>query len=235
VLVLLQQDLGTTAIICGSVFLLLFAAGVRMRYLALTSLVGLLAGAVMIFGEPYRRTRLLESWLNPESDPLASGLQLIQSLVAIGSGGFTGVGLGGSRAKWDFLPNAHSDFIFAVVGEELGMLGATAVLLAFGLFLYAGVRIAIHAPDAFGRLLAAGVVSWIGLQTIINLGAVTGVLPITGVPLPFLSFGGSALVVTLLGVGVLGSVARASARPQRRSKARSSSHGHGAVGAGSVQ
>jgi cell division protein FtsW len=224
-LVLLQRDLGTTAIICGSVFLVLFVAGVRMRYLVITCVAGLLGGVLMIFTEPYRRTRLLESWLNPEADPLKSGLQLIQSLVAIGSGGFTGVGLGGSRAKWDFLPNAHSDFIFAVVGEELGMLGATAVLLAFAVLLYAGVRIAIHAPDAFGRFLAAGVVAWIGLQTIVNLGAVTGVLPITGVPLPFLSFGGSALVVTLVGVGVLASVARARARPPARRRVTRSPRG----------
>jgi cell division protein FtsW len=223
-LVLLQQDLGTTVIICGTVFLLMFVAGVRMRYLAVTGLAGLLVGGLMIFSEPYRRSRLLGSWLNAEADPLDSGLQLIQSLVAIGSGGFTGVGLGGSRAKWDFLPNAHSDFIFAVIGEELGIVGATGVLIAFALLLYAGVRIAIHAKDAFGRLLAAGIVSWLGLQTIINLGAVTGVLPITGVPLPFLSFGGSALVVTLLGVGVLASVARARVRPLARGTPRPSSH-----------
>lgn len=215
-LVLLQQDLGTTVIICGTVFLLLFVAGVRIRYLAVTGMAGLLVGALMIFSEPYRRSRVLGSWLNPEADPLDSGLQLIQSLVAIGSGGFTGVGLGGSRAKWDFLPNAHSDFIFAVIGEELGMVGATGVLIAFALLIYAGVRIAIHAQDVFGRLLAAGIVSWIGLQAIVNLGAVTGVLPITGVPLPFLSFGGSALVVTLLGVGVMASVARARVRPLAR-------------------
>jgi cell division protein FtsW len=223
-LVLLQRDLGTTVIICGTVFLLMFVAGVRMRYLAVTGLAGLLVGGLMIFSEPYRRSRLLGSWLNAEADPLDSGLQLIQSLVAIGSGGFTGVGLGGSRAKWDFLPNAHSDFIFAVIGEELGIVGATGVLIAFALLLYAGVRIAIHAKDAFGRLLAAGIVSWLGLQTIINLGAVTGVLPITGVPLPFLSFGGSALVVTLLGVGVLASVARARVRPLARGRPRPSSH-----------
>jgi cell division protein FtsW len=215
-LVLLQHDLGTTVIICGTVFLLLFVAGARLRHLALTGATGILVGAAMILSEPYRRTRFFESWLNPEADPLKSGLQLIQSLVAIGSGGFTGVGLGGSRAKWDFLPNAHSDFIFAVVGEELGMVGATAVLIAFAVLLYAGVRIAMHAPDAFGRLLAAGIVAWIGLQSIINLGAVTGILPITGVPLPFLSFGGTALVVSLIGVGVLASVAMASARPLPR-------------------
>jgi cell division protein FtsW len=215
-LVLLQHDLGTTLIMCGSVFLLLFVAGARLRHLVVTGVTGLLLGGTMILTEPYRRTRLFESWLNPEADPLKSGLQLIQSLVAIGSGGFTGVGLGGSRAKWDFLPNAHSDFIFAVIGEELGMLGATAVLIAFGVLLYAGVRIAMHAKDAFGRFLAAGIVAWFGLQIIINLGAVTGMLPITGVPLPFLSFGGTALVVTLIGVGMLASVAMAGSRPVRR-------------------
>lgn len=219
-LVLLQHDLGTTLIICGSVFLLLFVAGARLRHLVLTGITGMLLGGTMILTEPYRRTRLFESWLNPEADPLKSGLQLIQSLVAIGSGGFTGVGLGGSRAKWDFLPNAHSDFIFAVIGEELGMLGATAVLAAFGVLLYAGVRIAMHAKDPFGRLLAAGIVAWIGLQAIINLGAVTGMLPITGVPLPFLSFGGTALVATLIGVGMLASVAMAGSRPAPRRRRR---------------
>ena len=128
-----------------------------------------------------------------------SGYQLIQGLIAIGSGGWLGTGLGTSRAKWDFLPNAHSDFIFAVIGEELGLLGSLVVLIGFGVLLWAGIRIAIHAPGTFERLLAAGIVSWIGLQTIINLGAVTGLLPITGVPLPLVSFGGSALVVTLAG------------------------------------
>ncbi len=118
-------------------------------------------------------------------------------MIAFGSGGWFGVGLGASRQKWDYLPNAHSDFIFAIVGEELGLLGALFVLALFGLLLFAGIRIAIAAPDTFGRLLAAGITGWIGLQTIINLGAVTGLMPITGVPLPLLSFGGTALVVTL--------------------------------------
>jgi cell division protein FtsW len=133
-------------------------------------------------------------------------------MIAFGSGGWLGTGLGTSRAKWDFLPNAHSDFIFAVIGEELGMLGAMVVLIAFGILIWAGIRIAVHATGTFERLLAAGVVSWIGLQTVINLGAVTGMLPITGVPLPLVSFGGTALVVTLAGVGVLASVARVSGR-----------------------
>ena len=147
---------------------------------------------------------------------MKSGYQLIQGLIAIGSGGWFGTGLGTSRAKWDFLPNAHSDFIFAVIGEELGLLGALVVLIAFGVLVWAGVRIAIHSHDTFERLLAAGVIAWISVQAVINLGAVTGLLPITGVPLPLVSFGGSALVVTLAGIGVLASVARSNGGGVRR-------------------
>jgi cell division protein FtsW len=220
VLGILQRDLGTTMIICGTVFVLLFVSGVRLRYLVLTALIALAGVSWLIFGEAYRRTRFFDAWLNPQSDAQGAGYQLIQGLIAIGSGGWTGIGLGGSRAKWDFLPNAHSDFIFAVIAEELGLLGAFAVIGAFTVLLFAGIRIALRAPDVYGRLLASGVVAWIGLQTIVNLGAVTGLLPITGVPLPLVSFGGTALVVTLAGVGVLASVARASMRRAKKSSAR---------------
>jgi cell division protein FtsW len=214
---LLQRDLGTTVVLCGTVFLMLFVAGVRMRYLVVGGGLGLAVAALLILGEAYRRTRFFNAWLDPWADPQRSGYQLIQGLIAIGSGGWFGTGLGTSRAKWDFLPNAHSDFIFAVIGEELGLVGALAVLCAFGLLVYAGIRIAIHTQDPFDRLLAAGVISWIAVQTVINLGAVTGLMPITGVPLPLVSFGGTALVVTLAGVGVLASVARTSARgPTKR-------------------
>ena len=213
-LVIMQRDLGTTIVICGSVFALMFVAGVRMRYLAWTGFGSLLVVGYLVFGEAYRRTRFVDSFLNPWNDPKGSGFQLIQGLIALGSGGWTGVGLGASRQKWDYLPNAHSDFIFAIIGEELGLLGAFFVLVMFGLLLFAGIRIAVRAPDTFGRFLAAGVTAWIGLQTIVNLGAVTGVLPITGVPLPLVSFGGTALVVTLAGIGVLASVARSGARKE---------------------
>jgi cell division protein FtsW len=206
-LVLLQRDLGTMLIICGSVFLLLFVAGVRLRYLVWTAMGGLAAVAYFIFGEAYRRSRFLDAWLRWELDPSGAGWQLRQGLIALGSGGWFGVGLGNSRQKWDYLPNAHSDFVFGVLGEELGLVGAIAVLSLFGLLLFAGIRIAMQARDTFGRLLVAGIIGWIGLQTLMNLGAVTGLLPITGVPLPFLSFGGTALVVTLAGVGVIASVA----------------------------
>ncbi len=208
-IVILQRDLGTTVILCGTVFLMLFAAGVKGRHLSVVALTGLLATALLIFGESYRRTRFLDAFVHPWTDPKGAGYQLVQGLIALGSGGWLGVGLGASRQKWDYLPNAHSDFIFAIIGEELGLIGAIAVLALFAALLFAGIRIAIRAPDTFGRLLASGITSWIGLQTIVNLGAVTGLLPITGVPLPLVSFGGTALVVTLAGIGILANIARA--------------------------
>jgi cell division protein FtsW len=210
-----QRDLGTTLILCGLVLVMLFAAGIRMRYLMFAAGAGALGAMVLIVGETYRRTRFFDAWLNPWADRQGNGYQLIQGLIAIGSGGWLGTGLGTSRAKWDFLPNAHSDFIYAVIGEELGLLGALAVLIGFGVLIYAGIRIAMHARGTFERLLAAGVIGWIGLQAIVNMGAVTGLLPITGVPLPLVSFGGTALVVTLVGVGMLASVARDAATPSR--------------------
>jgi cell division protein FtsW len=157
--------------------------------------------------EGYRARRFL-SYLNPWADAHNGGYQVVQGLLALGSGGWTGVGLGASRGKWMYVPNAHTDFIFAILGEELGLLGMLAVLVVFGLLLYAGIRVAVRTTDVFGRLLAAGIVGWIGLQTLVNLGAVTAMLPVTGVPLPFVSFGGSSLVVMLAAVGILVNIAR---------------------------
>ena len=213
-IVMLQRDLGTTIVIVGSVLMMLFVAGARMRHLMITGVLTLGGLAYLIFGEAYRRARFM-SFFDPWKDPLNSGYQLIQGLIALGSGGWFGVGLGASRQKWAYLPNAHTDFIFAVLGEEMGLIGEFVVLIAFGVMIYAGIRIAVRAPDTFGRLLAAGITSWIGLQAIVNLGAVTGLLPITGVPLPFVSFGGTALIVTLGAVGVLASIARAGGSTRR--------------------
>ena len=213
---IMQRDLGTTLILVGLVLVMLFTAGVRMRYLVVATGIGTLGAVMLIVGEAYRRTRFFDAWLDPWADRQGNGYQLIQGLIAMGSGGWFGTGLGTSRTKWDFLPNAHSDFIYAVIGEELGLIGALAVLLAFGVLMYAGIRIALHARGTFERLLAAGVIGWIGLQAIVNMGAVTGLLPITGVPLPLVSFGGTALVVTLIGIGVLAGVAcDAAASPSR--------------------
>lgn len=216
-LVMLQPDLGTTVILAGSVFLVLFAAGARLRYLSLAALVGSAVGAGLIMSADYRRVRFL-SFLDPWADAKSTGYQLIQSLIALGSGGWTGVGLGASRQKWQYVPNAHNDFVFSILGEELGLLGELVVLCAFCVLIYAGIKIATRTYDVFSRLLAAGIVSWLGLQALVNLGAVTGLLPITGVPLPFLSYGGSSLVVSLAAVGVLVSIARAPARAAARAR-----------------
>ena len=217
-MVMLQPDLGTTVILVGSVFLLLFAAGVRLRYLTLAGIVGAAIGAGLIMSADYRRVRFL-SFLHPWEDAKSTGYQLIQSLIALGSGGWTGVGLGASRQKWQYVPNAHNDFIFSILGEELGLIGEIVVLVAFGALVFAGIKIATRTTDVFSRLLAAGIVSWFGLQALVNLGAVTGLLPITGVPLPLVSYGGSSLVVSLAAVGVLVSIARAPARAAARARA----------------
>ena len=216
-MVMLQPDLGTTLIIASTVFLMLFVAGIRLRYLAVSGVVGAVVGMGLIMSADYRRVRFL-SFLHPWDDAKNTGYQLIQSLIALGSGGWTGVGLGASRQKWAYVPNAHTDFIFSILGEELGLIGEIVVLGAFGVLVYAGVRIAASAKDVFGRMLAAGIVCWFGIQALINLGAVTGLLPITGVPLPFLSYGGSSLVVSLAAVGILVNVATRSAQPARSSR-----------------
>jgi cell division protein FtsW len=172
-------------------------------------------GLGLILSADYRRVRLL-SFLHPWQDDQNAGWQLAQSLIALGSGGLAGVGLGASRSKWQYVPNAHTDFIFAILGEELGLIGEVVVLGAFAALIFAGIRIAARTQDVFGRLLAAGIVSWFGLQALVNLGAVTGLLPITGVPLPFLSYGGSSLVVSLAAVGILVNIARGSATAPTR-------------------
>jgi cell division protein FtsW len=207
-LIMLQPDLGTAMVIAGSVFMLLFVAGVRLRLLFTSATFLGLMGMALILGTHYRRARLF-SFLHPLADPRNTGYQLYQSLIALGSGHLFGVGLGASRQKWMYMPNAHTDFIFAILGEELGLIGEIVVLALFGALIYAGIRIALRAPDAYGRMLAAGITAWFGLQALVNLGAVTGVLPITGVPLPFISFGGSSLVVSLIASGVLLSIGRA--------------------------
>jgi cell division protein FtsW len=213
-LVIMQPDLGTMVILAGTVFLLLFAAGVRLAYLGIAGLVGAVIGAGLIMSADYRRIRFL-AFLDPWQDAQNTGYQLVQSLYALGSGGWTGVGIGASRQKWQYIPNAHTDFIFSILGEELGLIGEIVILLAFGVLIYAGIKIATGANDVFGRLLAAGIVSWLGLQALINLGAVTGLLPVTGVPLPFLSYGGSSLAVSLAAVGVLVAIARTPVRAAR--------------------
>jgi cell division protein FtsW len=207
VLLMLQPNLGTALVTASIVFGVLFAAGVPLLPLAGWGTLGLLAAAAAALGEGYRRARVL-AFLDPMADPLNTGYQVIQARVALASGGLIGVGLGASRAKWGFLPYAHTDFIFAIVGEELGLVGATLVVGLFVALGYLGVRTAIRAPDRFGQLLAAGITTWFCVQAFVNIGAVIGVLPITGVPLPFLSYGGSSLLASMVAAGVLLNICR---------------------------
>jgi cell division protein FtsW len=213
-LILLQPDMGTAMILVASVLCLAFAAGARLRHLFAGTAGMAVLGFGLMYVEGYRWARFV-SFMDPWSDPQGSGYQTIQSLIALASGGTLGVGLGASRQKWSYVPNAHTDFIFSIIGEELGLVGSLTVVLLFAMLVYAGIRIALRAPDAFGRLLAAGIVGWFGVQALVNLGAVSGLLPITGVPLPLVSFGGSSLVVCLAAVGILVSVGRSGSRSAR--------------------
>ena len=217
ILIMLQPDLGTTMVVTAIVFLSVYVVGVRLRTLGLTMLLGTTAGLALIMSAGYRRTRFL-AFLHPWADPRNTGYQIVQSLMAFGSGHWVGVGLGASRQKWMYVPNAHTDFIFSILGEETGLVGEIIVIGLFAVLVYAGIRVALRSPDLFGRLLAAGITGWIAFQAVVNMGSVTGLLPITGVPLPFVSYGGSSLVVSLAAVGVLLSVGRASIRrsPPRR-------------------
>ncbi len=206
-LVMLQPDLGGTIVIGSITFAVLFVAGVPLLRLGG---VGALAGAgalLLALGETYRRNRIL-AFLDPDRDPLGVAFQLNQSFMGVASGGWTGLGLGESRAKWGFLPNAHTDFIFAIICEELGLLGAVVVVALFLAFAVFGTRAALGAPDRFGTLVAAGITAWILTQAFVNVGGVVGLLPITGLTLPFISFGGTSLVITMVATGILLNVAR---------------------------
>ena len=201
-LILKEPDLGTAMIIAMIAFALFFLAGTPIKHFAAV-IVASLSGLLFIsLTSAYRMKRLL-AYLNPWSDPRGVGFHIIQSLIAVGSGGLFGVGLGGSKQKFFYLPQNYTDFIFAIFCEEMGLLGALSVLLLFFLFIVRGIRIARSAPDAFSLLLSAGIVSWIGFQAILNMSVVVGMLPTTGIPLPFISYGGTSLIATLFGVGLL--------------------------------
>ena len=206
-LIFKQPDMGTALVVSAIVLGLLFGGG--MPRVTIAKLTGTAVTGAFLLGmvEPYRRARLL-SFLHPWADRSTSGYQVVQSLVGLGSGGIAGVGLGASRAKWGFLPNAYTDFIFAIVGEELGLIGAVMVVGLFAAFAVVGLRTAKRAPDRFGMLLAVGISVWITSQAILNMGAVIGILPVTGVPLPLVSFGGSSLTIMMGAIGMLLNVAR---------------------------
>ena len=208
-LIFLEPDMGTAMIMAAIVASMVFFAGLRLGSLALAGVLGLGLTAGMSLSAGYRRDRLF-SVFNPWNDPLNTGWQTIQAGVAISNGGLWGMGLGASRAKWGFLPFAETDFIFAIVAEELGFIMAMAVIFAYLVLGTVGLSTAFRAPDRCGQLLAAGITSWILIQAFVNIGAVLGVLPITGVPLPFVSYGGSSMVLTLTAFGILLNVARQS-------------------------
>ena len=214
-LVMLEPDMGTTIVLVLIGGSLLVLSGVPMRRLVPLAVGGLVGGVVLALSAPYRRARVI-SFLDPWADAGNTGYQVVQSLVGMGSGQLTGVGLGASRAKWGFLPNAHTDFIFAIIGEELGLLGSLSVIGLFVALAFLGARVAIAAEDRFGALVAGGATAWIAGQALVNMGAVVGLVPVTGVPLPFVSAGGSALVANLFAAGLLLRAARTPREPRAR-------------------
>jgi len=205
-LIVVEPDLGTTIALFVMIAGILLVSGVPVRLFALTATLALGAGALAIWMEPYRRERLF-SFLDPWKDAQGAGFQNVQAIIGMGSGGITGEGLGQGIQKVNFLPEAHTDMIFAVVGEELGFVGSSLVIAAFAVFAWAGFRVALQCRDPFGKRLAAGITTLICGQAAVNLAAVLGIAPLTGIPLPFVSYGGSSLLVLLCCVGVLLNIA----------------------------
>jgi cell division protein FtsW len=206
-LVMLGSDLGSTLVLMILGFSLLWIVGAPGRIMGLLAAAGVAGVTMLALVEPYRLRRVT-AFLHPERDPSGASYQVIQGLYGLASGRWFGVGLGASRQKWQYLPNPYTDFIFSIIGEELGLIGCLAVLLLFGAMAYAGVRIARRATDPFSRLVAGAITAWMLGQAIINMAAVTTLLPVTGITLPLVSFGGTSLVITLFALGMLAGVAR---------------------------
>lgn len=213
-LIVLQPDLGTAVLMAAGVGIVLFLGGIEMRWVYVASGVLAAFGALSIIMQPYRLERIYGA-LDPWSHAQGKGYQAVQALLAFGTGGVKGTGLGLSRQKWFYLPEAHNDFIFAMIGEEIGLVGTIAVVAAFAVFVYAGIRISMGARDQFGRLIAGSMTGVIGLQAVLNMAAVTGLFPVTGKPLPFVSYGGSSMLVSLAGLGLLLSVSAYGAHAPR--------------------
>jgi len=206
-LIVLQPDLGTSVDIVLIMAAILFVAGLSWKWLVVGAAAALPVLFVLITHVSYRQARIM-AFLHPESDPQGAGFQLLQSLIAVGSGGFTGVGLMESKQKLFYLPEAHTDFIYAVICEELGFIGAAIVIALFAAYAWRGLRAAFNAPDGFGRMLALGATAMVLFQSLINFAVVLGMMPTKGIPLPFVSYGGSSLLVMLLATGVLLNVAQ---------------------------
>jgi cell division protein FtsW len=211
-LIVVQPDLGTSVDIALVATAVLFVAGLSWKWLAVGLGAAMPVLYLLITHVSYRQARLM-AFLNPDSDPLGAGFQLLQSLIAVGSGGFTGVGLMESKQKLFYLPEAHTDFIYAVICEELGFIGAALVVALFGIYAWRGLRAAFAAPDGFGRLLALGITAMVLCQALINFVVVLGMVPTKGIPLPFVSYGGSSLLVMLLATGVLLNISQQASEP----------------------
>ena len=207
ILVMKQPDLGTMIIIGAAAMAVILASDTPLKYVVFLGLVVIGIVTFLAFDEAYRATRI-EGFLDPFADSSGSGYQVVQGYYALGNGGIFGVGLGASRARWFYLPNAHTDFIFAIIGEETGLIGGLTVIGLFVVLALAGWIVASRAPDRFGRMVAAGITVWLSFQALVNVGGVLGVLPITGIALPFVSFGSTALVVSMASLGILVNIAQ---------------------------
>ena len=213
-LVMLQPDLGTTIVIATAALAVILTSATPLRFVIYAGLSGAFLATVLAFSADYRLDRIT-GFRDPWADIEGTGWQLIQSWYALGSGGMTGVGLGASRARWFYLPNAHTDFIYAIIGEETGFVGGLLVILLFVLLGAAGWAIAARAVDPFGRMVATGITVWLSFQAIVNIGGVVGVLPITGITLPFVSYGSTAVAVSMGAVGVLANIAYSGGRRRK--------------------
>lgn len=208
VLVLAEKNLSIASVIMIVTFIVLFAAGGRIKHLfGIVAPVMGTAAAVLALVEPYRRARMM-NFINPWKDPAGDGYQLIQSFYALGAGGITGLGLGQSRQKTLYMPEPHNDFIFSIIGEELGLIGCICIIVLFVIFIWRGIQVAMKAKDTYGTLLAVGITSVIAVQCLINIAVVTGSMPVTGVPLPFISYGGTSLVINMIAMGILLNISR---------------------------
>jgi cell division protein FtsW len=213
-LVIMQPDLGTTVIIGAAALAVIMASDTPLRYVVLLTVLVVAAAWVLAFSDEYRVDRMV-GFLDPWGNASGEGYQLIQGYYALSNGGLFGVGLGASRARWFYLPNAHTDFIFAIIGEETGLIGGLTVIGLFVVLALAGWLVAARAPDRFGRMVAAGLTAWLSFQALVNIGGVLGVMPITGIALPFVSFGSSALIVSMASLGILVNIAQSGVQPKR--------------------
>ncbi len=206
-LIILQPDMGTAIVLFLTAMTLYFLSDNELLGLIFMMPLIILGGVGLAVKSPYRLKRLL-TFFDPDTDPLGASYHIRQALIALGSGGVFGLGLGNSRQKYSYLPEATTDSIFAIIGEELGLIGAVTLVFVFALFFLQAARLTLRVEDQFGKLLGLGIIAWLAIQTLVNLGSIVGLIPLTGVPLPFISYGGSALVVELIGVGILGNIWR---------------------------